>query len=227
MYRAKFAFQGQEGEMALQKDDFVELVEKDDNGWWLVKKDGEEGWAPNNYLELVPKKPRAPPAAPSPPARKAPAIPSPPAAPKVAVTVKSVTADASAKPVAVFPGLTPSNGSATPWKKPAGSAHDSTEATPGNSRPSSSLGTRPPPPVATKPKVGPPPVAAKPGAVKPPGKPPIPTAPRPPASNAAGQRTNVAKPAAPSGQMDLAAAVSTLRLAPKLLVLLTNTLAAG
>ena len=51
--------------MSLEKDDIVELVEKDNNGWWLVKKDGVEAWAPNNYLELVPPKPKA--AAPPPP----------------------------------------------------------------------------------------------------------------------------------------------------------------
>ncbi|KAF9245846.1 P-loop containing nucleoside triphosphate hydrolase protein [Melanogaster broomeanus] len=172
LYRAKFAFQGQEGEMQLQKDDVVELLEKDDNGWWLVKKDGEEGWAPNNYLELVPKKPKAPPAAPPPPARRlppsTPAAPATPAAPKITPAVKSVMADASAKPVAVFPGLAPSNGSATPWKKPAAPTSDSANTTPTNSRPSSALNARPPPPVATKPKVMPPPVAAKPGATKPP-----------------------------------------------------------
>lgn len=206
MYRAKFAFQGQEGEMSFQKDDVVELVEKDNNGWWLVKKNGEEGWAPNNYLELVPKKPRAPPAAPPTPARRP-----PPSAPKVAVTVKSVTADASAKPVAVFPGLTPPNGSATPWKKPAGSA----EATPVNSRSSSSLGVKPPPPVATKPKGALPPIATKPGAVKPPGKPPIPTAARPPVGDTGAQRANAAKLAPLSGQMDLAAAVSTFQITPE------------
>ncbi|KIJ66224.1 hypothetical protein HYDPIDRAFT_128865 [Hydnomerulius pinastri MD-312] len=211
LYRAKFAFQGQEGEMTLQKDDVVELVEKDDNGWWLVKKGGEEGWAPNNYLELVPKKPKAPPAAPPPPARRPPpSTPAAPAAPKVAVSVKSVVSDASAKPVAVFPGLTPSNGSAAPWKKSAPAASDSADTTPASSRPSSSLGAKPPPPVATKPKMIPPPVAAKPGGAKPPGKPPIPTAPRPGAGAAAAPKPSSGRPNAPAGQMDLAAAVSLL-----------------
>lgn len=32
LYKALFAFAGQEGEMALAADDLVELVEKDDNG---------------------------------------------------------------------------------------------------------------------------------------------------------------------------------------------------
>lgn len=32
MYKALFAFAGQEGEMSLDANDLVELVEKDDNG---------------------------------------------------------------------------------------------------------------------------------------------------------------------------------------------------
>lgn len=214
VYKAKFAFEGQEGEISLKKDDTVELVEKDDNGWWLVRKDGQEGWAPNNYLELVPPKPKAAPAARSPPPRP----PPPPSVPLVAVAapipasasnstaLKSLAADASAKPVAVFPGLAPSNGSAAPWKKPtAVSANGSSSTTPASSRPSSSLGVKPPPPVATKPKPVPPPVASKPSGSKPPPKPPIPTASRPGASTAP---PKISKLSAPAGQMDLAAALA-------------------
>ena len=53
--RAKFTFEGQEGEMSFRKGDVVEILEKDKNGWWLVKRkgDGVEGWAPGNYLEEV------------------------------------------------------------------------------------------------------------------------------------------------------------------------------
>lgn len=214
VYKAKFAFEGQEGEISLKKDDTVELVEKDDNGWWLVRKDGQEGWAPNNYLELVPPKPKAAPAARSPPPRP----PPPPSVPLVAVAapipasasnstaLKSLAADTSAKPVAVFPGLAPSNGSAAPWKKPtAVSANGSSSTTPASSRPSSSLGVKPPPPVATKPKPVPPPVASKPSGSKPPPKPPIPTASRPGASTAP---PKISKLSAPAGQMDLAAALA-------------------
>ncbi|KAF7337503.1 Microfilament motor [Mycena sanguinolenta] len=187
-YRAKFDFTGEEGEMSLTKDDVVELVEQDDNGWWLVKKGGVQGWAPNNYLELVPAA-AAP--APPPPARRP--VPSKPAA-------TSVTADASAKPVAVFPGMAASNGSATPWKKTptASSSSDS----PANSRPGSSLAGKAPPPVAAKPKPAPP-VGTKP-APKVPGKPAIPTAPRPTPSGGA------SKPVAAMGgaNMDLAAALA-------------------
>lgn len=214
VYKAKFAFEGQEGEISLKKDDTVELVEKDDNGWWLVRKDGQEGWAPNNYLELVPPKPKAAPAARSPPPRP----PPPPSVPLVAVAapipasasnstaLKSLAADTSAKPVAVFPGLAPSNGSAAPWKKPtAVSANGSSSTTPASSRPSSSLGVKPPPPVATKPKPVPPPVASKPSGSKPPPKPPIPTTSRPGASTAP---PKISKLSAPAGQMDLAAALA-------------------
>ncbi|GLB35836.1 putative TRAFAC class myosin-kinesin ATPase superfamily, myosin family protein [Lyophyllum shimeji] len=204
-YRAKFAFQGEEGEMSLGKDDVVELVEKDDNGWWLVKKNGVEGWAPHNYLELVP--PKAAPAAPPPPPRPAAGRPVP-AAPAPKPVATSVTADASAKPVAVFPGMASSNGSATPWKKPAASTPSTVPSSAASSRPGSVTAPKPPgPPVATKPK--PPPVAAKPGAAKAPAKPPIPTAPRPNAGGAppaAGR--SVAKPAGALGQLDLSAALA-------------------
>ncbi|KAJ7161280.1 microfilament motor [Mycena crocata] len=82
LYRAKFDFAGEEGEMSLAKDDLVELLEQDDNGWWLVKKDGVQGWAPNNYLELAPAPASA---APPPPARSRPV----PAKPGKTPTVSS------------------------------------------------------------------------------------------------------------------------------------------
>jgi myosin-1 len=50
-YKALYTFETQEdGEMALVKDELVEVTQKDDNGWWLVKKHGVEGWAPSNYV---------------------------------------------------------------------------------------------------------------------------------------------------------------------------------
>ncbi|KAF9486594.1 hypothetical protein BDN70DRAFT_870194 [Pholiota conissans] len=194
LYRAKFPFDGQEGEMSLKKDDIVELVEKDDNGWWLVKKGAEEGWAPNNYLELVPAAQE--PAAPPPPPRKAPP-------PKAAPIQSSVGADIHAKPVSVFPGMAAANGSATPWKKTPSAATD--DSSPGSSRPSSSLAAKPP--VANKPK--PPAVGAKPTVAPKVGgaKPAVPSAPRPaPAATHAPGRAS--KPAPVGGQVDLAAALA-------------------
>ncbi|KAI0368857.1 myosin class I heavy chain [Pilatotrama ljubarskyi] len=218
LYKAKYPFQGQEGEMTLQKDDIVELIEKDDNGWWLVKKDGVEGWAPNNYLELVPPKPKVaapPPPPPPPPAgkRPTPSAPGAPAAPKIGggTPLKSVSADPSAKPVAVFPGMAAGNGSAAPWKRNASAAESSAESTPAGSRPGSSLA--PKPPVAAKPKPGPPPLASKPAVGAPPkvgAKPPVPAASRPAAGAPKPKVGGAAKPPAVGGQLDLAAAVSAM-----------------
>jgi len=220
MYRAKYAFEGQPGEVSLVKDDLVELVEKDENGWWLVKKDGAEGWAPSNYLELVPPKPRAAPVPPPPPPPAARRPPAPPPAPVVApkptaaptpqarIQVQSLSADASAKPVSVFPGMAPANGAA-PWKRATPGV--STGITPASSRPSSSAGAKhapPPPPVGKKP-APPPPVATKPTAPKIPGKPPVPTASRPPAVPSALRPAGGARPASGTpGQLDLAAALA-------------------
>ncbi|KAK0208714.1 microfilament motor [Desarmillaria ectypa] len=222
MYRAKFVFEGQEGEMSLKKDDLVELVEKDDNGWWLVKKDGVEGWAPYNYLEL--ELPKAAPAPPPPPRARAPF--SAPVAKQAPVStakapLHSVTANASAKPVSVFPGMAASNGSATPWKKQASTSASTPDVSPGNSRPSSALAGRAPPPIAVKPK--PPVVATKP-APKIPEKPPIPTASRPnvgasPPVRSGGISTT------PGGQMDLAAAARSFPIIS--FGVLTRSLTAG
>jgi myosin-1 len=215
MYRAKYAFEGQAGELSLVKDDLVELVEKDDNGWWLVKKGTEEGWAPNNYLDLVPPKPKA--ALAPPPATRRP--PAPPTAPVVApkpaaaptqqarINVQSLTANASAKPISVFPGMAPSNGTAAPWKK---TPVASTGTTPVNSRPSSTAGAKPPPPappVGKKP-APPPPVASKPSTgPKVPGRPPVPSATRPPPAPTAPRPGGVKPSGGALGQLDLAAAV--------------------
>ncbi len=223
MYRAKYAFEGQPGELSLVKDDLVQLVEKDDNGWWLVKKGTEEGWAPSNYLDLVSPKPKAAPAPPPvarrppapPPAPPAPAAapaiaPKPSAAPtqKTKVHVQSLTADASAKPVSVFPGMAPPNGTAAPWKKtPVGSTGPTPIPTPMNSRPSSTGGARPPPPPVGKKPAPPPPVAPKPAAPKLPGRPPVPTTTRPPPAPAAPRLGASKSSGSAPGQLDLAAAV--------------------
>lgn len=48
LYKALYSFSGQPGEIQLVKGEEVEVKEKDDNGWWMVVKNGEEGWAPSN-----------------------------------------------------------------------------------------------------------------------------------------------------------------------------------
>ncbi|GHJ90026.1 hypothetical protein NliqN6_6428 [Naganishia liquefaciens] len=85
MYKAIYNFQGQEGELNLTKGEMIDVKQKDDNGWWLCVREssGEEGWAPSNYLKLVPRpKPAAaaPPPPPPPAARTAPLAPALPVA---------------------------------------------------------------------------------------------------------------------------------------------------
>ena len=73
-YKALYVFATENaGEMALDKDDVVEVTQKDEtgSGWWLVKKNGVEGWAPSNYLELIVQAAPKPKAAPAPPVKRA------------------------------------------------------------------------------------------------------------------------------------------------------------
>lgn len=112
--------------MALVKDELVEIAQKDEAGWWLVKKGGVEGWAPSNvcslpllppqftkltmflflqYLELVPPtpKPRLAPAPAAPVRRAPPSTPTPSSAPST--PQYSRTADSNSQPVSVMPGM--------------------------------------------------------------------------------------------------------------------------
>lgn len=190
-------------------------------GWWLVKKGAQEGWAPSNYLELIPPKPKpAPPPPAATPARRAPppaptpvSAPTPVAVPKPKPIVSSLVADSNAKPVSVFPGMGGANGGVPPWKKAQQAKLDDSDSSAPPSRPNSSVaGGKPPVPAKPKPPV----VAPKPGAPKPPvvpGRPVVPTAkvgggapPQPPRP-AVGGGLGRGGPGAP-GQMDLAAAVS-------------------
>lgn len=95
MYKALYDFAtSNEGEMALVKDEQVEVTQKEESGgWWLVKKNGVEGWAPSTYLELVPPKPKPVAAAPTP----APAKRAPPPAPGAG---KPTSANATSTPIA-------------------------------------------------------------------------------------------------------------------------------
>lgn len=155
MYKAKYPFQGQDGELSLEKDEIVELVKKDDNGWWLMKRGNEEGWAPYNYLELVP--PAAAPAPPPPPARRP--VPTP-TAPKPAPTASSNGTPKKA----VAPVASSSSNVNKPQPKPPVTAPKPSAST------SSKIGGKPPIPSAPRPPVG----ASKPatGSVRPQAAPP-------------------------------------------------------
>ncbi|KAI5474581.1 hypothetical protein MNV49_003039 [Pseudohyphozyma bogoriensis] len=225
-WKVLFTFEtDQPGEISLVKDELVEVAQKDDAGWWLVKKGSTEGWAPSNYLELVPPvaQPRAappapvrraPPAAPTPAAAPAPvaaaAVPKPqapkapmaPSIPKIPQGTRS--ADANAQPVAVMPGMGAPGGlaailaakRAAADASPAPSSTPSVNGSPSSSRPGSALGKAPAPKIAPKP----PAVGPKPGA-----KPAIP-APRAPTAAPAsgGQIGSLVKPGAADLQAEIA-----------------------
>jgi myosin-1 len=135
-YKALYDFNTQdEAELAFQKDDVLEIIQKEtdgvDNGWWLAKKGGSEGWVPSNYLEEI----QAPVPPPIPPARRP--MPAPPAAPTTAVA-PSIPPAPTAPPsggaakkfggiakasrtasVSAIPGLTTQNGGVTAGNVPA------------------------------------------------------------------------------------------------------------
>lgn len=65
----------QSGQITLQKGEKIEVLRKDDDGWWTGRAAGKEGLFPGNYVEKAPEE--APP--PPPPAR--PSVDSSPAVP--------------------------------------------------------------------------------------------------------------------------------------------------
>ncbi|MCJ1366602.1 class II myosin [Acarospora aff. strigata] len=67
-YHALYDFVGQNpNELTIRRNDVVEVMQKEGNGWWLAKKlDGSsQGWAPSAYLEEESPKPTPPPAPPA------------------------------------------------------------------------------------------------------------------------------------------------------------------
>ncbi|GMK57879.1 hypothetical protein CspeluHIS016_0407130 [Cutaneotrichosporon spelunceum] len=203
MYRALYNFAGEEGEMNLVKGDQVEVKEKDDNGWWMVTKGGQEGWAPSNYLKLI-EQPAAPPPPPPAPKRHAPP-PAPVAAAAHFATPAtkqaargSVAADALA---AMLSGRAAAANGGSPSNLSGGGSPTSS---PGGSRPSSGMGRGPPP--ATKPKpVIPPKPGAKPAGLSG-GRPPVPGAFKPSAPSGGPAPGKINQPKSAGGQLDLGAA---------------------
>ncbi|PLW07032.1 hypothetical protein PCANC_25805 [Puccinia coronata f. sp. avenae] len=200
LYLAICAFETEEeGEIGLAKGDLVEVIQEADNGWWLIKKGTEQGWAPSNYLQLEPRPPaapnrqaaRPPPAAPTPNFQSA-AARSPP----IGLGLK--VADSSSAPVAVMPGIGHVNGLAgiLAAKRAAAAGQTSESQSPSSSpTPSFKTGSKGPPPPPPKPK--PSTLASKPSGV---GGPPPPVL---------ANKPNVRPGGNPGvGQMDLAAALA-------------------
>ncbi|KOS23417.1 Myosin-1 [Escovopsis weberi] len=83
MAKVLYDFSGQkENELSIKVGEFVEIVQKANNGWWLAKKDNSQAWIPAAYVEEqaaapgpgpapAPRAPPAPPAAKTKPAAPA------------------------------------------------------------------------------------------------------------------------------------------------------------
>ncbi|KAL8761609.1 MAG: hypothetical protein Q9184_002284 [Pyrenodesmia sp. 2 TL-2023] len=114
-HKALYDFAGQsEIELTMIKDEIVEILKKEPNGWWLAKKlDGStQGWAPSAYLTPHTEVPN--PTPPPPPSAPAAVALSPPSIASVNGTISNGTsrplATARAKPTPPAP----------PTKRPAG-----------------------------------------------------------------------------------------------------------
>ncbi|MBW0488736.1 hypothetical protein O181_028451 [Austropuccinia psidii MF-1] len=198
----------EEGELALLNGDLVEVIQEENNGWWLVKKGHQQGWAPSNYLQIEPKAP-----VPPPPVPRATGVPAPPApqilsssirptairpTPPIGIGFKS--ADASAAPVAVMPGMGHVNGLAGILAAKRAAAAES-EVSASSESPSIKNGTSKAPPPPPKPKPKGPALAPKPGGIGVPPPLPLGSKPNNRPSNGVGVGGGI-------GQMDLAAALA-------------------
>ena len=43
----------EDGEVSFMEGDEVELIQRGENGWWLVRTSEELGWGPSNYLQAL------------------------------------------------------------------------------------------------------------------------------------------------------------------------------
>ncbi|MCJ1380833.1 class II myosin [Xylographa soralifera] len=82
VYRVLYDFGGTSGttELSIQKDELLEILQKEGNGWWLAKKlsGAGQGWAPSAYLkEEVNTRAAQPPPPPPAPARHSIPVPQP------------------------------------------------------------------------------------------------------------------------------------------------------
>ncbi|CAG8548975.1 7493_t:CDS:10 [Paraglomus occultum] len=161
----------EQGELSFKKDDILEIIKKEtdgvDNGWWLARKDGKEGWVPSNYLEEV-ETPKPAPAPPLPSKR-----PPPPAAEKTSPPKPPFSSNSSnTAPVPVMPGLAPATGGVPKWKQDL-EARKAAKAAGGKETPGVSA-SRPTPVAPPKPAAGarkPPIVPKKPGVATKPAAP--------------------------------------------------------
>ena len=54
LYRAMHTYISQDdGEVTFNEGDEVEVIQKSENGWWLVRTSEELGWGPSNFLQSL------------------------------------------------------------------------------------------------------------------------------------------------------------------------------
>ncbi|KAB5567008.1 P-loop containing nucleoside triphosphate hydrolase protein [Coniochaeta sp. 2T2.1] len=86
MAKVLYDFQGQkENEMSIKVGQLIEIIQKENNGWWLARSGPGQAWVPAAYVEeqapppvVAPRPPPPPPAAPANGARAKPTPPQPP-----------------------------------------------------------------------------------------------------------------------------------------------------
>ena len=53
-YRAMYTYDSQDhGEVGFREGDEVEVIQRSENGWWLVRTPEELGWGPSNFLQSM------------------------------------------------------------------------------------------------------------------------------------------------------------------------------
>jgi myosin I len=174
IYRALYDFSGQTAsEMSFSKGEVLDITKKETNGmsascanlisgWWLAKKDGKEGWVPQNYLkEEIPAptpRPVAPPPAPALRPQPSPAVRVSPANPKPKPAVVAVP---SAPKPPVANGNISIRSSLTPGGIPSAPKPPVADASAGRKLPPPAPSTRPTRTTKAKPPAPPAPPAAK------------------------------------------------------------------
>ncbi|KIW56469.1 myosin-1 [Exophiala xenobiotica] len=140
--KAKYDFNSpNDNELNIKTGDIVEILKKENNGWWLCKniQTHKEGWTPTAYVEEIEQVRAAPPPPPPPPAAPPRAVPTPvvanghtrPSAPPVGAKAKPTPPAPPAKrpvPAARKPAASPARDSG--MSLGTGSGTDSGRATP-------------------------------------------------------------------------------------------------
>ncbi|CAH0037787.1 unnamed protein product [Clonostachys rhizophaga] len=71
MAKVLYDFAGQDNVLVIKEGEIIEIVQKDDNGWWLADTSRTRAWVPGAYVEeLAAPPPKSKPPPPAPPAKR-------------------------------------------------------------------------------------------------------------------------------------------------------------